>query len=109
MLFRSFNIKLTRALEILAMPKMARGGQEVLKDFGKPTGFDEKIQVLNGRYGIYIKSGKTNVSLPKDTNLEKFTIDDAISLLEEKLKAKKGSSVKKSRKSNKKITKENNN
>ena len=72
-----FTINLTRALEILAMPKMARE-VEVLKDFGKPTGFDEKIQVLNGRYGIYIKSGKTNVSLPKETNLEKFTIDDAI-------------------------------
>ena len=83
------------------MPKMGRGGQEVLKDFGKPKEFEEKIQILNGRYGVYLKCGKINVSLAKDTDLEKFTIDDAVSLLEEKLKDKKGSTLKK-KKSNKK-------
>ena len=40
---------------------------------------------------MYLKFGKTNVSLAKDTDLEKFTVDDAVSLLEEKLKDKKGS------------------
>ena len=75
-----FTVDLNRALEILAMPKMARGGQEVLKDFGKPEEFVEKIQVLNGRYGVYVKCGKTNVSLPKDANLERFSINDAICL-----------------------------
>ena len=84
------------------MPKMGRGGQEVLKDFGKSNEFKEKIQILNGRYGIYLKCGKTNVSIAKDTDLEKFSIDDAISLLEEKLKEKKGSISKKIKKSNKK-------
>ena len=62
----------------------------------------EKIQVLNGRYGVYIKCGKTNVSLPKDTDLEKFTIDDALVLLEEKLKDNKGSILKKTMITNKK-------
>jgi len=81
---------------------MGRGGQEVLKDFGKPKEIKEKIQILNGRYGIYLKCGKTNVSLAKDTDLEKFTIDDAVSLLEEKLKDKKGSILKKAKISNKK-------
>ena len=83
------------------MPKMGRGGQEVLKDFGKPKEFRDKIQVLNGRYGVYLKSGKTNVSIPKETDLEKFSIDDAISLLEEKLNEKKGQSLKKRKKINK--------
>ena len=92
-----FTVDLNRALEILAMPKMGRGGQEVLKDFGKPKELKDKIQVLNGRYGVYVKCGKTNVSLPKDTDLEKFTIDNAIFLLEEKLKDKKGLTVMKSK------------
>ena len=83
---------------------MGRGGQEVLKDFGKPKEFEEKIQILNGRYGVYLKCGKTNVSLAKDTDLEKFTIDDAVSLLEEKLKDKKGSIPKNTKISNKKNT-----
>merc|ERR1711991_1087575 len=73
------------------------GGQEVLKDFGKPKEFKEKIQILNGRYGVYLKCGKTNVSIAKDTDIEKFTIDEAVSLLEEKLKDKKGAILKKQR------------
>ena len=97
-----FTVDIERALEILAMPKMGRGGQEVLKDFGKPKEFKEKIQILNGRYGIYLKCGKTNVSIAKDTDIEKFTIDDAVSLLEEKLKDKKGAILKKTKISNKK-------
>ena len=97
-----FKVDLNRALEILAMPKMARGGQEVLKDLGKPKEFKDKIQILNGRYGMYLKCGKTNVSLAKDTDLEKFLIDDAKALLEEKLKDKKGSILKKTKKSKKK-------
>ena len=93
-----------RALEILAMPKMGRGGQEVLKDFGKPKEFKEKIQMLNGRYGVYLKCGKTNVSISKDTDLEKFSIDDAVFLIEEKLKDKKGSISKKTKIINKKTS-----
>merc|ERR1711991_1098586 len=73
------------------------GGQEVLKDFGKPKEFKEKIQILNGRYGVYLKCGKTNVSIAKDTDIEKFTIDEAVALLEEKLKDKKGAILKKQR------------
>ena len=82
------------------MPKMGRGGQEVLKDFGKSKEFKEKIQILNGIYGIYLKCGRTNVSLAIDTDLEKFSIEDAVILLEEKLKDKKGSISKKTKKSN---------
>ena len=73
-----------------------------LKDFGKPKEFKEKIQVLNGRYGVYLKCGKTNVSIAKDTDLEKFSIDDAVFLIEEKLKDKKGSISEKTKLINKK-------
>ncbi len=98
-----FTVDLKRALEILSMPKLSRGGQEVLKDFGKIEEFNEKIQILNGRYGVYIKCGKTNVSLPKDTNLDNFSIEDATVLLEEKLKDKKVPNLKKNKTRNKKI------
>merc|ERR1711916_391966 len=48
-------------------------------------------------YGVYLKCGKTNVSIAKDTDIEKFTIDEAVSLLEEKLKDKKGAILKKTK------------
>ena len=100
-----FKVDLKRALEILAMPKLGRGGQEVIKDFGKPKEINDKIQVLNGRYGVYIKCGKINVSLPKDTNLEKFKLDDALALIEEKMKDKKVSDFKKNKVISKKTSK----
>ena len=100
-----FKVDLNRALEILAMPKLGRGGQEVIKDFGKPKQLNDKIQILNGRYGLYIKCGKINVSLPKDTDLEKFILDDALVLLEAKMKDKKGSSLKKNKIISKKTSK----
>ena len=55
---------------------------------------------------MYVKCGKTNVSLAKDTDLEKFLIEDAKALLEEKLKNKKGSILKKTKTSkNKSVSK----
>jgi len=100
-----FKVDLKRALEILAMPKLGRGGQEVIKDFGKPKELNDKIQILNGRYGLYIKCGKTNVSLPKDTDIEKFTLDNALVLLEEKMKDKKSFGYKKNKVTSKKSSK----
>ena len=87
------------------MPKLGRGGQEVIKDLGKHKDLNEKIQILNGRYGVYVKCGKINVSLQKDTNLEKFTINDALILLGDKINSHKTSTSKKNRVSNKKATK----
>ena len=84
-----FEIDLNRALEILAMPKLARGGREVLKDLGKPKGAKDKIQILNGPYGIYAKYGKVNISLPKEIDLGKLTLEDVLNLFEEKNPTKK--------------------
>ena len=84
-----FTVDLKRALEVLSMPKLGRGGREVLKDLGKPDGSKDKIQIFNGPYGMYAKYGKVNVSLPKDTDLEKLSLDEVLNLLNQKLKDKK--------------------
>ncbi len=90
-----FTVDLTRALEVLSLPKLGRGGREVLKDLGKPDGSTDKIQIFNGPYGMYAKHGKVNVSLPKDTDLEKLSLDEVLSLLNEKLKDKRSNTRKK--------------
>ena len=84
-----FKVDLKRAIEVLAMPKLGRGGRAVLKDFGKPEGYSENIQILNGPYGIYAKYGKLNISLPKETDLEKLSIEELLNLINEKLKDSK--------------------
>ena len=68
------------------MPKLGRGGRAVLKDYGKPEGYSENIQILNGPYGIYAKYGKLNISLPKEIDLEKLSIEELLKLIDEKLK-----------------------
>jgi len=81
-----FKVDLKRALEVLAMPKLGRGGRAVLKDYGKPEGYSENIQILNGPYGMYAKYGKLNISLPKETDLEKLSIEELLKLINEKVK-----------------------
>lgn len=46
--------------------------------------FDENpdIQVLNGRFGPYIKAGKKNVKIPKDKNPNELTLEECVALAE---------------------------
>ena len=40
-----------------------------------------EIKVLRGRYGAYIKQGETNYRIPKSTDVEHMTQEDAIALI----------------------------
>jgi len=84
-------VGLSRALELLAMPKRGRGGRTALKDLGKPEGSEETVQVYDGPYGLYVKQGKVNASLPEGKGAEDVTLEEAIELLAAKASAKKAS------------------
>ncbi|KGG12960.1 MULTISPECIES: type I DNA topoisomerase [Prochlorococcus] len=89
------EVDLKRALELLEMPKRGRGGRTALKDLGIPKGGKEKIQVYDGPYGLYVKQGKTNASLPEGKTAEEITLEEALVLLEAKLSTKKTKTRKK--------------
>jgi DNA topoisomerase I len=74
-------VGLSRALELLAMPKKGRGGRTALKDLGTPEGGDEAIQLFDGPYGLYVKQGKVNASLPEGTTADTITLEQAVELL----------------------------
>ena len=74
-------VGLSRALELLAMPKKGRGGRTALKDLGTPEGDGEAIQLFDGPYGLYVKQGKVNASLPEGTTAETITLEQAVELL----------------------------
>ena len=84
-------VGLTRALELLAMPKRGRGGRTALKDLGKPEGSDETIQVYDGPYGLYVKQGKVNASLPEGKKADDVSLEEAVELLAAKVASKKSS------------------
>ena len=84
-------IGLSRALELLAEPKRGRGGRTALKDLGTPEGAKEAIQLFNGPYGLYVKQGKVNASLPEGTTADTITLEQAVELLAAKVSSGKGS------------------
>ncbi len=53
--------------------------------------FDEnpEIQVLNGRWGPYIKMGKNNYKIPKDKEAESLTYEETIEIIENQPEPKK--------------------
>ena len=75
------GIGLRRALELLAQPKRGRGGRTALRDLGTPEGAEEAIQLFDGPYGLYVKQGKVNASLPEGTTAETITLEQAVELL----------------------------
>ncbi len=90
-----YQIDLKRALELLAIPKLGRGGRMALRDLGRPKDEEENIHVYNGPYGLYVKQGKINASLPKGMEADDVTIEEAVKLLEEKKSSKKAPRAKK--------------
>ena len=71
------------------MPKRGRGGRTALKDLGKPEGSEETVQVFDGPYGLYVKQGKVNASLPEVKGADDITLKEAIELLDAKASTKK--------------------
>ncbi len=83
-----FTMTYERALEMLAQPKKGRGKAAALKDLGAHPDSGDMIQVFNGPYGPYIKSGKINASLPEGTTPDTVTLEQAVALINEKSPAK---------------------
>jgi DNA topoisomerase-1 len=75
------SVGLSRALELLAMPKRGRGGRTALRDLGLPEGSEEPIQLFDGPYGLYVKQGKVNASLPEGVTADTITLEQAVELL----------------------------
>ncbi len=63
----------------LVEAKISGAAADILKTFTEDAG----VQVLNGRYGPYIKQGKNNVAIPKGTSWESLLWEDVKKLIEE--------------------------
>lgn len=62
-----FAVTLERALELLAEEKKSKAGVSVIKEFlPGEGGLKKKVTVIAGKWGAYLKSGVTNISLPED-------------------------------------------
>lgn len=84
-----FEIGLNRAVALIAEkranPRAGRGsGPKPLKELGAHPANGDPIQVMDGRYGPYVKCGKTNATLPKGVDPQSLTIEQAVALIAER-------------------------
>jgi DNA topoisomerase-1 len=98
-----FTIGLNHAVTLLAEkkanPKSGFGRQKAapLKELGEHPETKAAIKVMSGRYGPYITDGETNANVPKGTDPQAVTFEQAVDLLRQR--AEQGGSSKKKKKS----------
>jgi DNA topoisomerase-1 len=90
-----FSIGMNRAMEVLAQKLASRGGRggrtavAPLRDLGAHPAKGGELQVMEGRYGPYVKWEKVNATLPKGLTPEAITLEEAVELVDAKA-GKKG-------------------
>ena len=78
-----YTVDEIRAKEIIEEIDEAKS-KALIKDFEK-----EKIQILNGQYGAYIKQGRKNFKIPKTKVAEELTLEECLEIIEKDSKGTK--------------------
>ncbi|KHE93694.1 MAG: type I DNA topoisomerase [Candidatus Scalindua rubra] len=72
-----YTVEQERAIELIEAKRKA-DAEKFIKSFDE----NPEVQVLNGRYGPYIKVGKKNVKIPKDQEPKDLTLKECLDLAE---------------------------
>ncbi|MEM6538759.1 MAG: type I DNA topoisomerase [Pseudomonadota bacterium] len=88
-----FEIGINRAVALIeekkANPGRGRGqAAKPLKELGDHPDTGKPVNVMDGRYGPYVKHEKTNATIPKGTNPDSVTLEQALELIAEREKKK---------------------
>jgi len=91
-----YTIGMNRAMELIAEKAKSRGGRAAatpLKELGEhPDG--GPVNVMDGRYGPYVKWEKVNATIPKETEPADVTMELALELIAAKAPKKKAAKKK---------------
>ncbi|MCF7815547.1 MAG: type I DNA topoisomerase [Candidatus Pacebacteria bacterium] len=79
-----YIISFERALEILKEPKKMRSGEKLLKEVGLHPKTKKMLKVFESKSGRYMKRGFARIWLPDETDVAKFSVEDALALLTKK-------------------------
>jgi DNA topoisomerase-1 len=77
-----YTIELPRALEVIKQIDEAKE-KALIKEFA-----EEKIQVLIGQYGPYIKQGRKNYKIPKGVEADDLTLEQTLEIIAKDPKSK---------------------
>lgn len=88
-----YTITLDEAIQVIDAKRVS-DSEKYIKVFDE----DPSYQILNGRWGPYLKAGKKNIKLPKDREPSSFTFEECVALANntEETKGKKKAGKKKS-------------
>ena len=78
------TVTMEEALALLAKPRQRRGAQPPLKELGMDPVTGKEIVIKDGRFGLYMTDGETNVSFRKAETVENVTLEHASERLAEK-------------------------
>lgn len=70
-----YTISEEEAINVIEAKRVS-DSEKIIKVFDE----DPSYQILNGRWGPYLKAGKKNVKLPKDREPSSFTFDECVKL-----------------------------
>lgn len=71
------TVDLTRAIELI-LAKREDDANKIIKLFPE----NPEVQLLNGRWGAYLKIGKDNFKLAKNTKVDDLTLEECMSIAE---------------------------
>ena len=95
-----FEIGVNRAVTVIAekKSKAPARGSSVIKELGEHPDDGKPVNIMNGRYGPYVKHNKINATIPKDEEPDSVTLERALELIAARV-AKAGAGKKKAKKS----------
>ncbi len=83
-----FTVGMNRAVELLAQKAESRGGRgaaaKPLRELGEHPAAGGPVNVMEGRYGPYVKWDKINATIPKGTDPQALTMEAAVDLIAER-------------------------
>ncbi|WP_276716491.1 type I DNA topoisomerase [Pseudooceanicola nitratireducens] len=101
-----WTVGMNRAVQLIAEKVASRGGRgrgaKTLKELGDHPEAGGPVSLMEGKYGPYVKWEKINATLPKETDPETVTIEQAVELIAERA-AKSGKKVTKKKAPAKKV------
>ncbi len=91
-----WTVGMNRAVQLIAEKVASRGGRgrgaKTLKELGDHPEAGGPVSLMEGKYGPYVKWEKINATLPKETDPETVTMEQAVELIAERA-AKSGKKV----------------
>ena len=84
-----FTVGMNRAVQLLAEKVASRGGRgkaaKPIREMGDHPDMGGAVNIMEGKYGPYVKWEKVNATIPKEIEPADLTMERAVELIEEKL------------------------